>query len=457
MALWTPSNLTVPPLYWYDAQDAATITQSSGAVSQWSDKGSGAANGTQSTAGAKPTYNASSSNFTGLPTLSFDGGDFLAASYGTRIDTVLVDVRTPGSITAIGLELWDGAAAVAFSSSTITTLLTPTIVEMAWSTSALAFYRTGNTAGTRTAGTGFAKAGAYFSAVRLATTGGGSGFGRHIDATGIGNRTDLARGMVGELGETIYLGYNPTTTERQLIEGYMAWRWGVQAQLPVGHPYAGGAPTLGSVGAASGTSAVAAIGAASIAGAGSAAGTSSAVGVGQSVGAGIGAAASTSSAGATGRADSLTVGNAAGTSSAAAVGTATGGQTGVGNAVGTSGALATGRADSLASGLAAGTSVALAVGAYAFAAAGQAAGMSVAVAFSETGGSIGLASGTSSAAAIGSEARGAVGYAVGTSLAVAYSPSPWVPVPGRTIAIEGGPRIVYPDRGSRTIAAGGTL
>jgi hypothetical protein len=33
-----------------------------------------------------------------------------------------------------------------------------------------------------------------------------------------------------------------TTTQRQLIEGYLAWKWGLQAQLPPSHPYASGAP-----------------------------------------------------------------------------------------------------------------------------------------------------------------------------------------------------------------------
>jgi hypothetical protein len=33
-----------------------------------------------------------------------------------------------------------------------------------------------------------------------------------------------------------------TTTERQDIEGYLAWKWGLQANLPSGHPYKNAAP-----------------------------------------------------------------------------------------------------------------------------------------------------------------------------------------------------------------------
>jgi len=64
---------------WFDAQDAASITQSSGAVSQWNDKSGNGNHLTQATAGKKPTYSA-----TGLggaqPSVSFDGGDVLATA-----------------------------------------------------------------------------------------------------------------------------------------------------------------------------------------------------------------------------------------------------------------------------------------------------------------------------------------------------------------------------------------
>ena len=33
-------------------------------------------------------------------------------------------------------------------------------------------------------------------------------------------------------------------SNRQLIEGYLAWKWGLQASLPVGHPYKSAAPTV---------------------------------------------------------------------------------------------------------------------------------------------------------------------------------------------------------------------
>jgi len=33
-----------------------------------------------------------------------------------------------------------------------------------------------------------------------------------------------------------------TDSQRQLVEGYLAWKWGLQSQLPRGHPYINARP-----------------------------------------------------------------------------------------------------------------------------------------------------------------------------------------------------------------------
>jgi hypothetical protein len=50
-----------------------------------------------------------------------------------------------------------------------------------------------------------------------------------------------------QIAELLYFNSALTTTETQLVEGYLAWKWGLQANLPVGHPYAppNPAPTFG--------------------------------------------------------------------------------------------------------------------------------------------------------------------------------------------------------------------
>jgi len=67
-APWLPTDL--PSLKaWYDASDAATITHSSNAVSQWDDKSGNSYNVTQGISSEQPLYSASGNS------ISFDGVD----------------------------------------------------------------------------------------------------------------------------------------------------------------------------------------------------------------------------------------------------------------------------------------------------------------------------------------------------------------------------------------------
>ena len=43
--------------------------------------------------------------------------------------------------------------------------------------------------------------------------------------------------MIGYMGEVIVYNSVLTTSERQQVEGYLAWKWGVEANLPLTHPY----------------------------------------------------------------------------------------------------------------------------------------------------------------------------------------------------------------------------
>jgi hypothetical protein len=41
----------------------------------------------------------------------------------------------------------------------------------------------------------------------------------------------------GDIGELIIIHGDTSTTTRQFIEGYLAWKWGLVASLPADHPY----------------------------------------------------------------------------------------------------------------------------------------------------------------------------------------------------------------------------
>lgn len=68
---------------WYDASDAASITDSGGAVSQWNDKSGNTRHLVQATGGAKPTTGSATLN--GKNVLALDGGDHLLYLGNTAI------------------------------------------------------------------------------------------------------------------------------------------------------------------------------------------------------------------------------------------------------------------------------------------------------------------------------------------------------------------------------------
>lgn len=53
----------------------------------------------------------------------------------------------------------------------------------------------------------------------------------------IGTRMDSVTKMVGNISEIICYSSLLTTGERQQIEGYLAWKWGLRQNLPTTHPY----------------------------------------------------------------------------------------------------------------------------------------------------------------------------------------------------------------------------
>jgi hypothetical protein len=46
----------------------------------------------------------------------------------------------------------------------------------------------------------------------------------------------------GKIGEIVILPDTPSAAERQRIEGYLAWKWGLEDNLPESHPYKNSAP-----------------------------------------------------------------------------------------------------------------------------------------------------------------------------------------------------------------------
>jgi len=75
-------------------------------------------------------------------------------------------------------------------------------------------------------------------------------FATNQSQAGSGNfyLTDLAygRGWIGYYNEIIFYSGGINAVARQVLEGYLAWKWGRQADLPVDHPYKNFAPSSSS-------------------------------------------------------------------------------------------------------------------------------------------------------------------------------------------------------------------
>jgi hypothetical protein len=57
------------------------------------------------------------------------------------------------------------------------------------------------------------------------------------DALLIGKWSGGTEFYQGDLGEMIVYSRNLGSNERQQVEGYLAWKWGLRTRLPTNHPY----------------------------------------------------------------------------------------------------------------------------------------------------------------------------------------------------------------------------
>lgn len=59
----------------------------------------------------------------------------------------------------------------------------------------------------------------------------------------VANRYTLNESFPGHICEVVAFNIGLTVAQRQQMEGYLAWKWGLQGSLPAGHPYKSAAPT----------------------------------------------------------------------------------------------------------------------------------------------------------------------------------------------------------------------
>ena len=245
--VWTPAEISTA--LWLDAADASTITESGGAVSQWDDKSGNNQNASQSTAGDRPVF--SSTGLNNRHSINFDGdGDNLVLPTGflngsTAISVAFVmsgplqqndAIFGPATTNSVGLELLY-TNVIGF----------PTLVRInnvnkittgLWSTNSQPTISTLQADASATAGW---LNGATVSAVSTTGIAALNFNGFYSVGTYSNNDTFGASGATVSanmnLSEFIVSTSTWSTIDRQRIEGYLAHKWGLTANLPAGHPY----------------------------------------------------------------------------------------------------------------------------------------------------------------------------------------------------------------------------
>ena len=243
-APWTPAALGSSLALWLDASDASTITLNGSTVSQWADKSGNGRHATQAVAANQPTY--TPGGLGGKDVLTFDGvNDLFELSSGillndnfTYVYSVLerattgrhsVDVGR--TTTPIGYGNWWFSDNVLYSNLRGNNFMTH-----------------GGSTATGTFINGLVRDNSGTQAWRN-----GTAFGSPVGAAVTGDLTLNAIGRAqggsaavhnGPMAEVVVGRGALSTADRQKLEGYLAWKWGLEGNLPSGHPYQLAPPTL---------------------------------------------------------------------------------------------------------------------------------------------------------------------------------------------------------------------
>jgi len=245
-ALWTPANITTA--LWLDANDSSTITTVSGGVSQWNDKSGNNINLTQNVSStARPTVN--STGISGKPAISFDGtNDNLLAPTGflngvTSFTVAMVmsgplqfndGIWGPSNTNSVGLELiW---ANVVGKSTLLRINGVDKIWTGLWSTNSSPTITTITASSTSTAGW---LNGSTVTAV--SSTGVSALSFNGVYSMGLYTNTQWGQMLMGEF---IIIQSSVSQSDREKLEGYLAHKWDLTANLPAAHPYKSAAPTV---------------------------------------------------------------------------------------------------------------------------------------------------------------------------------------------------------------------
>lgn len=235
ITLWTPSLISTA--LWLDAADSSTITLNGATVSQWDDKSGNGLHVSQATASLQPTYSAA--GMLGKPTLD----------WGT-VSNEKVLTRAISGYTAqryFGVAEWDGPDPFTNYCGLVTHGPVTGIIDtdrLMTNNVGQDWYRLGNGVFHLNGGAASVVALPTISSPFVFATAFGPQTGRTTLCLGSDVSIGPQRAWLGKISEIIAINFVPTTQERQRIEGYLAWKWGLETNLPSGHPYKNSPPIV---------------------------------------------------------------------------------------------------------------------------------------------------------------------------------------------------------------------
>jgi hypothetical protein len=231
---WTPGELNSTQMaQWIDATDESTVTTATG-ISQIDDKSGNGFNATQSTGSDQPDY--------------IDGSaGYKAIDFSSPINGVLNLGQPINNSNCLVFAVWKESATDFIPINESTGAYTMVATQSNASTSINAgsgtpvYYKNGNLSSPTTRGDLYDL---YGGDVLVISEQREVDFSAWIGNWTLGNYSST-RDLEGEFYEHIIIDGDEVTTEDVLrVEGYLAHKYGLEASLPLGHPYRSSAPTV---------------------------------------------------------------------------------------------------------------------------------------------------------------------------------------------------------------------
>ncbi|MBC7544659.1 MAG: DUF11 domain-containing protein [Candidatus Sericytochromatia bacterium] len=249
---FAPTDLGPTLKLWLDAADASTVSLSGSNVTQWNDKSGNSRHAVQAIGVSQPSYDATTKSLVFNGSSSYMTDPLTPNNLGSTAATLFAVVKPAVAPTNyLGMLFWRGTATgLNFNPSGR--------IGYHWMDNPATYSWTGGPA--PIVGSNQVVDLTVAPASQIVTLNGTDytntfAIGALSGTTSLNVGQDPAGGRYfnGTMSEVIICDTTLSLTDRQKVEGLLAWKWGAQGNLPVSHPYKTFSPTTNGTTSASGT------------------------------------------------------------------------------------------------------------------------------------------------------------------------------------------------------------